>query len=68
MHKDNWIPANIPPAQDGLYLTTIKVSDGVHAFNVLHIEEFKEGIWKKETDVVTILAWQPLPAVYKAGE
>ena len=69
MHKkDNWIPASIPPAQDGLYLTTIQVSDGQHAFKYLHIEEFRDGIWGKETDIVTILAWQPLPAVYKAGE
>ena len=69
MHKkDNWIPASIPPAQDGLYLTTIQVSDGQHAFKYLHIEEFREGIWEKETDIVTILAWQPLPAVYKAGD
>ena len=69
MHKkDNWIPASIPPAQDGLYLTTVQVSDGQNSFKYLHIEEFRDGIWGKATDIVTILAWQPLPAVYKAGE
>ena len=68
MHKDNWIPASIPPAQDGLYLTTVQVSDGQNSFNYLHIEEFRDGIWGKATDIVTILAWQPLPAVYKVGD
>lgn len=65
MHKkDNWIPASIPPAQDGLYLTTNQVSDGQHTFKYLHLEEFRDGIWEKETDIVTILAWQPSPPLY----
>ena len=68
MHENNWIPASIPPAQDGLYLTTNQVSDGHNVFNYLQIEELRDGIWCKETDIVTIQAWQPLPALYKAGE
>lgn len=63
-----WIPASIPPAQDGLYMTTIKVSDGKNAFKYLHIEEMRDGIWCKESDYVTILAWMPLPELYKAGD
>ena len=67
MHKkNNWIPASIPPAQDGLYLTTI----GFPTFKCLQICDFKEGIWELDTAGIdyAVLAWQPLPAVYKAGD
>lgn len=64
MTDKDWIPASIPPAQDGLYLTTVHVNP----FKFMQILDFKDGIWCAEYNDITVLAWQPLPALYKAGD
>lgn len=68
MRKNNWIPASIPPAQDGLYLTTSTIYDRADQYKSLYICEFKDGIWEPELVGITVLAWQPLPELYKAGD
>ena len=68
MFKYGWIPANIPPAQDGLYLTTAIIPNIVHDIRFHYTCEFTEGIWKPEYNIMTILAWMPLPELYKAGD
>ena len=64
MCKEDWIPAKIPPAQDGLYLTTATLFDRADQYRSLYLCEFKDGIWQPELIGITILAWMPSPPLY----
>lgn len=64
MDKEKWIPARIPPAQDGLYMTTASIYDCGNKHRILYLGEFKDGIWDTLAAGMTILAWMPSPPLY----
>ena len=60
--NDDWIPAEVKPAEDGFYVATMSgiLVDQEEPF--VGLAEFEDGEWVDGNDVIV---WRPLPEPYR---